>query len=210
MIKFPWVRTALITPLALVMFSQTRDLAQQTRNRFSTIEWVVHTHEVLNGISAIQNSELRAEDVERGFVLTGDYSFLVLYRKAVSETDSDIKKIAVLTSDNARQHANLAKAQFYTQERFKRMETVIAAYSHGGMDAARLIIIAKASVGQRRDVADSIETMRLEEERLLAERVTSYKATVTAMENKMRWMQWTDGSLILLIVVLTLWRRREG
>ena len=52
--------------------------------------WVEHTNEVLRNISAIESNILEAESGERGFLLTGESSYLDSYNRS----QADIPKIA--------------------------------------------------------------------------------------------------------------------
>ena len=55
-----------------------------TRQRDS-FGWVEHTNEVLRNISALERSILEAESGERGYLLTGESSYLDSYNRSQAE-----------------------------------------------------------------------------------------------------------------------------
>jgi two-component system, LuxR family, sensor kinase FixL len=57
------------------------NLAQQR----GSYGWVQHTNEVLNNISAVERAILEAESEERGYLLTGESSYLNTYSRSHAE-----------------------------------------------------------------------------------------------------------------------------
>jgi two-component system, LuxR family, sensor kinase FixL len=47
--------------------------------------WVQHTNQVLNNISAVEGAILEAESEERGYLLTGESSYLNSYSRSQAE-----------------------------------------------------------------------------------------------------------------------------
>lgn len=63
-------------------------------------ERVIHTHEVLNRIEEVYSTIKKSESDHRGFLLTGDSTFLETFNNSHTEIDSLLTGIATLSSDN--------------------------------------------------------------------------------------------------------------
>jgi CHASE3 domain sensor protein len=63
--------------------------------------WVEHTHEVLSNLESLLAATTDSETAERGYVITGDESYLEPYRLAVSGVDGRTKHRRALIADNA-------------------------------------------------------------------------------------------------------------
>ena len=91
--------------LILVGVLSYRNMVQSDEDR----RWVTHTHQVLEKMDAVVTDLLNAETGERGFILTGEASFLEPYNEAFAHVYGDVKELRRLTSDNPVQSANMAK-----------------------------------------------------------------------------------------------------
>ena len=69
--------------------------------------WVRHTHEVLETLQNLISHAERIESSERGFILTGDESYLESYRTGVSSAKQDEAAVRNLTADNPKQQFEL-------------------------------------------------------------------------------------------------------
>ena len=75
--------------------------------------WVAHTQVVLAQIAEVQADLLDAQTGARGYVITGDESFLRPYTTAAASVNADLRTLQGLTLDNPTQLARIAtlKAQ---------------------------------------------------------------------------------------------------
>ena len=60
--------------------------------------WVEHTNEVLRNISAVERALLQAESGERGYLLTGENSYLESYTSASAEIPQLLETLKRLVS----------------------------------------------------------------------------------------------------------------
>src|SRR6516225_6150052 len=65
--------------------------------------WVEHTNAVIRNISAFERALLQAESGERGYLLTGDSSYLDSYTRAQGEIPGLLDSLKQLVSDNPTQ-----------------------------------------------------------------------------------------------------------
>jgi PAS domain S-box-containing protein len=137
--------------------------------------WVVHTNSVLTNLQDLLAAMLTVESSTRGFVLTGDKSYLATYSAGVSRTKEEQGIIRNLTSDNPTQQRALVTLEGIVTERIDLAEKVINLRSVQGLDAT-----LEAFRGARgRELMDNfrsgIRGMQQEEERLLIIRVADAK-----------------------------------
>ena len=72
-----------------------------------TAVWVEHTHEVLGGLEAVLSLSTDAETGERGYLLTGDESYLEPYHSGSTGVRIRLKEVRKLTEDNPSQQRRL-------------------------------------------------------------------------------------------------------
>src|SRR5712671_989369 len=61
---------------------------------------VEHTHEVLGGLGLLLAAATDSETAERGYVITGDESYLEPSRQAATVVDGQVKRLRELTADS--------------------------------------------------------------------------------------------------------------
>src|ERR1700723_1614309 len=69
----------------------------------ATSEWVTHTHEVLEHIAGVMSLLKDAETGQRGYVITGDETFLEPYHTGSGDVVNQVKELQKLTADNPNQ-----------------------------------------------------------------------------------------------------------
>ncbi|MFV4677459.1 CHASE3 domain-containing protein, partial [Mycobacterium tuberculosis] len=71
--------------------------------------WVAHTYMAQQRIVAFQAAVERAETARRGYLLAPTPEQLATYQSARSEVSATLYQMAVTTSDNPAQRANIAR-----------------------------------------------------------------------------------------------------
>src|SRR5436305_12923535 len=61
-------------------------------------QWVVHTHQVLEELDAVRIAMTDAETGERGFIVTGETSYLGPYNRGIVWVDRSVEQVRELTS----------------------------------------------------------------------------------------------------------------
>ncbi len=72
--------------------------------------WVAHTEAVLRHLDALLADVIDSETAERGFVISGEPTFLAPYELARGRFDHDLAELRKLTRDNEPQQRRLARA----------------------------------------------------------------------------------------------------
>ena len=91
-------------------------------------ELVDHTHLVIQETSDITSYMWEAESSQRGYLLTGDESFLEAYLGNQKEILRTLRVLKDLTIDNTAQQQNLDELKGLIDARFERMASVITFY----------------------------------------------------------------------------------
>jgi methyl-accepting chemotaxis protein len=128
--------------------------------------WYTHTVQVLHQTDALRVRLLNAETGERGYVLTGDESYLAPY-KVGGPSDQAISALAALTADNPRQQARLETVRALTRARFDQIDETIRARREKGLDAALDVIKANNGKKTMEDLRAVLDQMDQEENELL-------------------------------------------
>jgi PAS domain S-box-containing protein len=141
--------------------------------------WVRHTDEVLEKLQELLAAMETAESNARGYLLTRDESFLLVYRAGVSNTEKNLTTLRGLTADNALQQGRLDALATLTTRKFQLAERVLGLRHTSGLEAATQAI----QDGSGRQISDDfrilVGQMQDEELRLLALREAEAKRRLT-------------------------------
>jgi PAS domain S-box-containing protein len=130
-------------------------------------QWVRHTHEVLEGLEDLRSARERTESSVRGFVLTGDESYLETYRVSRLKAEQFQAIVRDLTADNPAQQRQFPILEKLAAQKFQLAQLVIGLRRSQGLEAA--VDAMRSGSGQRimDDFQAVIRTMVAEEQRLL-------------------------------------------
>jgi len=103
--------------------------------------WVEHTHEVLSGLQLLLAAVTDSETAERGYVITGDESYLEPYRKSASAADVQASRLRELTADNQVQQQRLDSVVPLVSDRLAELQKVTELRRTQGYAAAQSEIL---------------------------------------------------------------------
>ena len=98
---------------------------------------VEHTHEVLSSLELLLAAATDCETAERGYVITGDESYLEPYREAAAVIDSRTRRLRELTADNRAQQQRLESVAALVTDRLAVLRAVIELRKDQGFAAAQ-------------------------------------------------------------------------
>jgi PAS domain S-box-containing protein len=157
--------------------------------------------ETINSLNRIQSELLDAETGQRGYVLTGDPSYLEPYNRAAPNLLGDIRQLQQSPKAGVRDAAALATLYQVAEQKLAELQQVIALKQKGESDAAT----AKVREGAGKDLMDraraimaslfSMETRRLVETR-------DYAAEMD------EWLQFGIVGAVLVLMVLAVFGLR--
>src|ERR1700691_37036 len=87
--------------------------------------WVAHTHQALERIDDLLLAVRSNEATTRGFLLTGDESYLDSHERNILLAERDLATIAALTADNPGQQRQISVVDALLAARVRRWEQVI-------------------------------------------------------------------------------------
>ena len=122
----------------------------QTLNRDS--EQIAHTHEVLLGLNNVLSTMKDAETGQRGYVITGQESYLDPYNEALAGIDEQVQRIEQLTRDNPDQQRRITPLRSHIDAKLQELSTVIEMRRSEGMQAA----MARVATNRGKEDMDAI------------------------------------------------------
>ncbi|WP_159809835.1 methyl-accepting chemotaxis protein [Cellulomonas citrea] len=141
---------------------------------------VVHTYQVLEGVAAVSATLTNAETGQRGYVITGEDSYLQPYTDAKNQIGGQIDTIASLTADNPAQQQRIAELRTAVDAKFAEMQSTIDLRRSGGFEAAQAVVLQNAGKSTMDQIRGLLTAMDDAERSLLGTRTSaSDSATAT-------------------------------
>jgi len=158
---------AAVGTLACVGILSYRKILRQEDDQ----HWVAHTHLVLENLDAMLFDLSEEETNQRGFIITGEASYLAPHESASSRLQRHSDEVRRLTADNPRQQHSLSQLHPLFETRLTQLQEGIALREKQGMAAAISIV----RDGRGKQTMDQIRAlvveMKGEEEQLLRQRL---------------------------------------
>ena len=163
--------------LIFVAVLSFRSILQSDEDRV----WVIHTHQVLEQVDVVVTDLLNAETGERGFILTGEPSFLDPYNVGIARIDMDVAQLRNLTSDNPVQRRNLQIVEPLILERLQMLRDRVEVRRQSDLITGAEIVRQGPGKQHMDKIRAQLAEMKAEENRLLvlrtAEALRSSRAT---------------------------------
>lgn len=157
--------------------------------------WVSHTWQVINALEQVISSAKDAETGNRGFLLTGDDSYLEPFTNAVRQLPEQIDEVQQLTAENPRQQEKVTEMRAVVEQRLQLLQQGIDARRTGEGDSVHLLVLSGTGKADMDRLRSIVVAMQGAEQQLLAEReARSHKAR--------RQSQWTVLSASIFDVMM--------
>jgi len=141
--------------------------------------WVRHTDQVLEKLQDLLAALQTVESNARGYRLTGDESFLDVYRGGKAEAEKDQTVLRNLTEDNAGQQRRLDTLATLASRQFQLADEVLGLRRANGLETATNVIRKGSGRQIMNDLQKLVGQMRDEELRLLVLREADAKRRST-------------------------------
>jgi PAS domain S-box-containing protein len=141
-----------------------------TRQAIDDSNRVARTFRVLAEIETIRSLVADAETGQRGFLITGDETFLAPYTAAPDRLAEHLRTLEGLTADSPNQRRRVAGLRDLVKERFERMGQTIELHRTQGPDATAITVAGRGKA-QMEQIRGLLEQMRVEESWLLDARI---------------------------------------
>ncbi len=180
------IAVAIIVAVGAAALRSTEATADSAR-------WVAHTLEVRAELEAGFADLIEAETGVRGYVITGDTSYLAPYHSARTNLSSRLAGLRAQTADNPAQQRRLDSLETLVATRLERFQWTIETRRTGGPAAAGRAVIGGRGQELMRLVHGVVTQMEDDEAQLLAQRSAALQARVRLA----RLTAWT-GVLVAL------------
>ncbi len=162
------VAVAILVVLAVAAFgwvvvANTRDLAEQARH-------VGHTGAAIGELEATFSSLKDAESSQRGYLLTGDASYLRTYEGSVAAVGEHLPRLRRLMADRPAWQDRLGNSEDLVRARLEELASTVRLFSAGDRPTALRTVDAGFGKRTMDRIRESLEAMRSEERALLAQR----------------------------------------
>jgi CHASE3 domain sensor protein len=177
---------------AIIGFSAYRNIDVLTKTSYL----VAHTHLVTRNIFELLGQLVDAEASQRGFLITGDETFLEPYRSATAALPQLMKNLRELTADDQGQQKRINDAQSMVAAKLTWLKRTIDMRRSGGFEPAMKLISTREgerTMDDLRRVLDEMDANEQQSLKLRADDVESARLTAT----------WTivTGTLIALVFI---------
>jgi signal transduction histidine kinase/ActR/RegA family two-component response regulator len=200
-----WTRALsprLVTPMSLAAICLLVAVAALANwfaeEQSNQAQWVRHTLAVERDIATLTSSIHDAESGERGFLITGQESYLESYRAALPRIATEQQLLRTVTADNPRQIRTLAALDGAIAEDLSNLANTVSLMQTYGHDEAAKAVRAGRSEATMERLRTFAATMSSEEEGLLAERTREMERA------ELQFRAAVVGFLFLIVVLAAL------
>jgi signal transduction histidine kinase len=161
--------------------------------------WVEHTWQVIDQVERIMGSAEDAGTSIRGYLLSGEESYLNPYQTATRELPPKLERFQTLTSDNRSQQNRIAEMRSVLKQRMSLLAQGIQMRRSGNRDMVQALTflgMGNAEMDRLRRIANDMEA---EERRLLAMRTATVKSSFLRARLTLALATGLDLLLIVLI-----------
>ncbi|MFB2924290.1 response regulator [Aerosakkonema funiforme] len=140
-----------------------------------TSKWVEHSYEVLGNLEDVLSNLRYLEAGQRGYILTGDESYLEVYNTAIPTLKENIKQLKTLTSDNYIQQY-LPTLEPIIASKIDLLSEIVQLRRQRGLQSALDFFNTHQNRQQTNEIRQIIETIQKNEKTLLRQRQAAAKA----------------------------------
>src|ERR1039457_3883657 len=155
-------------------------IAYRSINALSQTSYsVAHTHVVLERIASVLSLLKDAETGQRGYIITGDESFLEPYQAAAPAIAATVNDLRELTSDNPAQQKRIGQAEPLIAAKLSELKRVIEIRRNRDVVQATKAIQAGEGKRLMDELRGMLGEMEREERNLLEQRAGEVGAAAT-------------------------------
>ena len=161
------IAASLLLGAILVIALNTWFAVSSVRLLQENSQLVAHTWQVIGQIERVIESSKDAEASVRGYIISGDPSYVSLYQTARGDLPKEIAELQALTADNAVQQRHVAILRPLINERTEVLTRSVRERDRAGLDAGQSDLLVSGGKDQMTRLAQVSAEMQGEERRLL-------------------------------------------
>jgi class 3 adenylate cyclase/CHASE3 domain sensor protein len=193
--------------LAVAAIAASFYISQRERQAQQSI---AHTVGNERQLSALQSLLQDAEIGQRGYLLTNDRSYLEPYEVAIQAVAGALDALSEGVSDNSRQDGNVAVLRSMITQKLSELRQSIARQGEGDSGGALAIMQTGQGKMLMDGVRETLKTMRAEEGRKLAERVSEARSADRRMEMVVFFLALVTAVFAIVAIRTTSRRARSA
>jgi len=148
-----------------------------TANLITAQDWVYHTQQVITTLESCLALLTDVETKQRGYLLTGDESFLKDYQSAQKQVGEEIQTVHGLTADNVGQQQRIKKLEGLISRRLVLLNSRVTLRQQQGLQAVIPVVATRQGKELMDQVWAEVAEIRAAEEALLLQRRHTARAT---------------------------------
>ncbi|WP_432511785.1 methyl-accepting chemotaxis protein [Kineococcus sp. SYSU DK001] len=189
----------ILVTVGVIAFSSAVQLLQQQH-------MVNHTYQVLAGSSELRSSLKDAETGQRGYLITGEDSYLDPYRQAVQALPDEVDALRSLTADNPAQQERLDSVDGLVDAKLAELAETVDLRTTAGFDAARDVVLTNEGKAVMDELRTTLDEFEGAEASLLDQRAAASAAAALRVK-----LSVLVGVVVgVLVGVLVGWRTTRG
>jgi two-component system CheB/CheR fusion protein len=153
---------ALLIVDAALSYKNTRELNKHA-------QLVTHTNEVLVALEDVFSTTKDAETGQRGYIITGETSYLAPYSAAQAELPKKVARAKMLTADNPQYQAQFVTLEQHISAKLQELEKTVQ-LRKTGLEEARQVILQGRGKAEMDAIRHDVSEMENEEKTLLRDR----------------------------------------
>jgi signal transduction histidine kinase/CHASE3 domain sensor protein len=168
--------------------------------------WVAHTWQVINAVERVLGSLKDAETGTRGYLLTGDDSYLAPYALAKAALPQELNQLQQLAADNPQEQGRIAEMRAVIEQRLQTLDEGVKERSEGNTNSIRLFVLTGTGKAEMDHVRTLSADMQSTEQSLLKQRT---EAAAIARNKADATLIGASALDIVLLILLFLNLSRE-
>ena len=184
----------MLAALATMVIALVNYQASETRAK--AVDSMDRTAAAMRQLNRLSGSLKDAETGQRGYLLTGDASYLQPYEQALTAITGEMAALKSATADDPAQTVLVVQIDDVTQQKLKELDKTIALRKTGDMDGALALVrtdVGRSIMDRVRDLTSDLST--LQNQQLVARRQQWVDAATASAH-----YSW-GGSLVLLALI---------
>lgn len=168
------------------------------------IQWNVHTYKVIQESNNLLTSVINMETGARGYVITGNESFLEPFNQGKASYEQHYRKLKELTADNPEQQRRLVEVQKQYEDWLEWEKTkIITNMQKVSLGQAKLEdLIAIVQSGEGKAMTDKLRSILAEVNREEEALLKGRNADLIKMEKETRAIMLIGGALATIAAVI--------
>jgi signal transduction histidine kinase len=161
--------------------------------------WVEHTWQTINQVERVMGSAKDAETGSRGYIISGDESYLDPYTTARRELPDELDHLKSLIAGDPGQLSRLTEMRAVLDERLSLLERGIEGRRSGSREIIRPLILNRTGEIEMNHLRRIVDDMESEERRLLVIRTAEANGNSLRARLMIALASLLDGLFIIFI-----------